>query len=88
MRQEPNKYLRKAVKLAEEMKALADNGEIQAPDESCAVLFGVIRDCAYSIQNRAELEERLHMAMQEWNENGEARAIDEPDSPKEGGVIV
>lgn len=62
---QPDNYIRKAIELAGAMKSLADEGEAQAPDSGCAVLFGVIRDCAYSIQGRAEREEEMHRSMAE-----------------------
>lgn len=65
---EPNEYIKRALRLAGEMKTLADEGESQAPDSSCAVLFGVIRDCAYTIQGRAEKEETTHRVIGTWRE--------------------
>jgi hypothetical protein len=68
MENEPDEYIRRAIRLAGDMKNLADEGEVQAPDNSCAVLFGVVRDCAYRIQGRAEREEELHRATKVRNE--------------------
>lgn len=69
MLKEPEYYLRRAVGIAKDMKVLADEGEQQAPDNGCAVLFGVIRDCAYRIQGRAEDEEEVHRTMGNWGRN-------------------
>ena len=63
MEKPTNTYIRRAMRLASEMRGVADAGEIRCDDDSCAVLFGVIRDCAYTIRNRAELEIRLHERM-------------------------
>lgn len=55
-------YLRRTLDLADEMKRLADEGEAEACDDSCAVLFGVVRDCAYKIESRAASEVVRHRA--------------------------
>ncbi len=86
MEDEKDEYIRRAMRLAEDMKSLADEGEIQAPDGSCAVLFGVIRDCAYNIQGRAEQEAENHLAIGNWNENREERVRREPSARQEGRV--
>ena len=44
----------KALQLSKDMAMLAEEGEMQADDDGCAVLCGVIRDCAYKIRARAE----------------------------------
>jgi hypothetical protein len=71
MENDPNTNVRRAIELAGDMKNLADEGEVQAPDGGCAVLFGVIRDCAYRIQGRAEQEAEYHRVAGIWNEEGE-----------------
>jgi predicted hydrolase (HD superfamily) len=73
---EPNEYVRKAIRLAAVMKNLADEGEVQAPDSGCAVLFGVIRDCAYKIQGRAEQEEDEHRGIRMLRKDGESAPDD------------
>jgi hypothetical protein len=69
-----DEYVRRAIRIAGEMKSLADDGETQARDSSCAVLFGVIRDCAYKIQGRAEREAEMHRLTGMWNEQREGPA--------------
>lgn len=66
-----NEYIRKAIRLAKDMKELADEGEVNSEDSSCAVLFGVVRDCAYRIEGRAEKEQESHRAMGMWDDLGE-----------------
>lgn len=71
-----NKYIRKAIELAKDMKELADVGEINSEDSSCAVLFGVVRDCAYRIEGRAEKEQESHRALGIWDDPaGEGRVL-------------
>ena len=39
--------------LARRLVALADDGEVACPDENCLVLYGIVRDSAYSIHTAA-----------------------------------
>ncbi|MCE9613149.1 MAG: hypothetical protein K8T26_02675 [Lentisphaerae bacterium] len=50
------KFVRKALLAAQELTVLADQGETETHDDGCAILFGVIRDCAYKIRSQAERE--------------------------------
>jgi hypothetical protein len=63
-----NEYIRRAIGLAKDMKDLADQGELHSDDSSCALLFGVIRDCAYTIEGRAVTEQESHKALGVWDE--------------------
>lgn len=68
-----NQYIREALELARELIILADSGEAEVQDDGCAVLFGVIRDCAYKIRTQAEREREKHKVLGLWNsENGNA----------------
>jgi hypothetical protein len=60
------KYIRKALHAAQELTLLADHGEAETPDDGCAVLFGVIRDCAYKIRAQAEREREARKARGAW----------------------
>ena len=42
--------------MARKLTLLADRGEGQCEDDGCIVLFGVVRDCAYSIRKAVERE--------------------------------
>jgi len=56
---------------ARRLTILADEGE-GAEDDGCAVLCGVMRDCAYKIRKRAELERGRLQALGLWQaENGD-----------------
>jgi hypothetical protein len=48
------------LRLAKDLMALADRGEIDAEDDSCRILFAVVRDCAYKIHAEAERERQVH----------------------------
>jgi hypothetical protein len=67
MEKPTNPYIRKAIRLASQMNGVADAGEAHCDDDSCAVLFGVMRDCAYAIRHRAEEEKSRHERMGLWD---------------------
>ena len=52
--------MKTALKLVEDMKSLADKGQDESRDYGCAMLYGVIRDCAYKIGAYAEREQTIH----------------------------
>lgn len=62
-----DRCLEKALEMARQLAILADEGEADCCDDSCAVLYGVIRDCAYRIRGRAEQERQHHRAGAVWN---------------------
>ena len=53
-------YIQRALSMADQLRLLADDGETNCSDDGCAVLYGVIRDCAYRIKSRAEAEGEWH----------------------------
>jgi hypothetical protein len=61
-----NGYIRKSIEFANELTFLADEGEAQSTDDGCALLYGVIRDCAYKIRAQAEREREAHQARGDW----------------------
>ena len=64
-----NDCIRKAMDMARQLTVLADEGEAAARDDGCAVLCGVLRDCAYKIRGRAELERATHRQQGTWEEH-------------------
>ena len=64
----PNDFVRQALDYARELIILADEGEAQCNDDGCAVLYGVVRDCAYKIRAEAEREKEAHKARGSWTE--------------------
>lgn len=69
MSQNGNEYIRRALTLARELTVLADEGETDGVDDGCAVMCGVIRDCAYKIRGRAEQERDVHRSKGVWKGN-------------------
>ncbi len=53
-------FIQRAVSMSAELNRLADDADGSAPDDGCAVLNGIIRDCAHKIRQRAEHERRMH----------------------------
>jgi hypothetical protein len=62
-----NRNLLETIELARKLLALSDQGEMDAEDDSCSVLYGIMRDCAYRIQRRAEREIAAHDSKGMWD---------------------
>lgn len=62
----PNRNLKAALEASRNLMILADEGEAHSKDDGCAVLYGVIRDCAYKIRSRAERERDMHKLLGMW----------------------
>jgi len=83
---EYNGNILKALEMARELIRLADEGESVAENDSCVLLYGVIRDCAYKIRRQAEKERDAHVAARLWDEpsaNGESDGV-HPNSAHAG----
>jgi len=63
-----NKNIKESLELARKLTVLADKGEASSRDDGCAVLYGVIRDCAYKIKGRAEREREVHKVLGIWDD--------------------
>ena len=61
-----NCSIKRAIKLAQELQRIAATGEAAAGDNSCLMLYGVIRDCSYRIIDGAEQEMKLHKSKGLW----------------------
>ena len=55
----------KALKIAEALMETANKGEAASSDDSCCILFGVIRDCGYKILKQAERQHQVHKAVRD-----------------------
>ena len=51
----------KVLELAREMVAVAEVGEPDSEDDSCAILYGTLRDSAFQIKQIAEAEKEKHI---------------------------
>jgi hypothetical protein len=61
-----NRNIVKTLRLADEMIALADQGDADREDIGCGVLYGVLRDTAYKLKRMAEEEKRSHQEKGWW----------------------
>jgi len=64
---ECNENILKVLDLAREMIVLSDKGGADSEDDSCIMLYGVIRDSAYKIRQIAEDEKENHSSLGTWN---------------------
>ena len=62
-----NQNLRRTLRLSREMLALADEGERDHADPSCAILYGTLRDMAYKLRRHAEDECEKHRRAGKWD---------------------
>lgn len=62
-----NENILKALELAEELLKLGAKGDIERNDDSCGVLFGVIRDSGYRIKELAAKEKAKHQEKGKWD---------------------
>ena len=67
MTQVCNTQIRRALDIARQLTSLADEVDAECDDDRCAVMSGVIRDCAYQIRNRAEQERRTRRMLGMWD---------------------
>ena len=58
--------LLRTIRLTREMLALADEGDQVRSDDSCGILYSVLRDAAYRIRDLAEKECESHKQQGKW----------------------
>ena len=61
-----NQNIVRAMELSDQLMRLAEDGDGFREDESCGVLFGVVRDCAYRIRSLADKEMSKHQQSGRW----------------------
>ena len=68
------RFIRESIDAASRLIDLAETGEVGVEDEGCAVLSGVLRDCAFAIKKRAEREREINRSLGTWEyKPGEVR---------------
>jgi hypothetical protein len=60
MRKTRDVHIRRALRAADELCCIADEGEAQSQDDGCCILYGVVRDCGYKIKGWANREKERH----------------------------
>jgi len=68
MPQKANENLLRTLRLTREMLALADEGDRDRTDDSCGIIYGILRDMAYRLRNLADSECERHRAAGQWDE--------------------
>lgn len=63
-----NRHIVRTLELAEEMLALADQGDSDREDSGCGVLYGVLRDASFKLRKLAEEEKLSHIRKGWWPE--------------------
>jgi hypothetical protein len=63
-----NENLKRTLDMAREMIALADEGDRDRIDDSCGIIYGILRDAAYRLRQMAEAECQKHQEAGVWNE--------------------
>ena len=61
-----NENLLRTIRLTREMIALADEGDRDRNDDSCGIVYGVLRDTAYRLRKLAEAECEKHKDTGKW----------------------
>lgn len=61
-----NENLLKTIRLTREMLALADEGDMERTDDSCGIIYGILRDAAYRLRKLAEQECENHRLSGRW----------------------
>jgi hypothetical protein len=62
-----NANLKRILELTREMLALADEGDRDRDDDTCGIIYGILRDDAYRLRSLAEEECRKHAARKRWD---------------------
>jgi hypothetical protein len=63
-----NEHILKTLELAKAMLDLADRGDASREDTGCGILYGILRDSAYKLQQLAEKERQTHIRKGIWYE--------------------
>ena len=58
----------RSLELARELREVSEEGQCVCDDDGCSVLFGIVRDCAYTIMKAAQREREAHRKTGRWGE--------------------
>jgi hypothetical protein len=62
-----NENIKRVNRLTNEMLALADEGDRDRNDDSCGILYGILRDMAYRLRKLADDECEKHRIAGKWD---------------------
>ena len=64
--QPSNENIQRIIEESSKLLQLADKGDGDRDDESCGVLYGIVRDSAYKMKSQAEQEREKHRKKGTW----------------------
>jgi len=70
-----NENLNKVLRLTREMLATADEGDRDRNDDSCGILYGILRDMAYRLRTVTEEECQKHKDAGKWSDEDLTTAV-------------
>ena len=79
-----NDNLKRTIKLTREMLALADEGDRDRNDDSCGILYGIMRDTAYRLRALAEKECDKHRNAGKWDQEKQTAISDTTEADEPG----
>ena len=81
--------IEKVIALARRAIILADKGEGASRDNTCALLYGIVRDCGYRMRVVAEKERDLHRARKQEEEHASRqRGVPGEPCPQRSGYTT
>ncbi|MBN2038302.1 MAG: hypothetical protein JW768_16295 [Chitinispirillaceae bacterium] len=63
---ESNTNIQRTIELSRQLLQVADTGDLEREDDTCGVLFGIVRDNAYKILKEAQRERMRHVDRGWW----------------------
>jgi hypothetical protein len=70
-----NENLNKVLRLTREMLATADEGDRDRNDDSCGILYGILRDMAYRLRAVTEEECQKHKTAGKWSDENDEVSV-------------
>ena len=64
-----NSNIQRVIDLSTKLLYSADQGDMQRDDDSCGVLYGIVRDCAYKMLDAATREQLRHIEKGIWDDD-------------------
>ena len=62
-----NTNLRKLIQMTRDMLALSDEGDRDRNDDTCGIVYGILRDTGYRLRKLAEEECEKHKEKGKWD---------------------
>ena len=82
-----NRNILSVIELCRKLLLCADSGDIERKDDSCGVLFGTTRDCAFKMLDLAIKERELHIRKGIWNDSEAAGRSEKKPAAESGSVL-